>query len=158
MDTHCLVARGPPDGAAIETGIFLGTLQCLSRSSKLFRFHLSLSNRVSQSLADEWQLAQKYLAIEQARLEDRLRVEVDLCPENLDTHQIVRRAAWALARACLRLIPAHAIANPLRRGNDGSLARKNLPAKASQLALRVTFSGTGGLTLNPQRVKSGHSS
>lgn len=55
----------------------------VTQLAELFRFHLSLSNRVSQSLEDEWQLAQKYLAIEQARLDDRLRVEVDLCPSCL---------------------------------------------------------------------------
>ena len=113
MDTHCLVARGPPDGAAIETGIFLGTLQCLSRSSKLFRSHLSLSNRVSQSLEDEWQLAQKYLAIEQARLEDRLRVEVDLCPSCLN-YAVPCLALLGLIENAIK----HGVAPDARRGRS----------------------------------------
>jgi len=52
----------------------------LTQLAELFRFHLSTSARLSQSLAEEWRLCQQYLAIEQARLDERLRVEVDLQP------------------------------------------------------------------------------
>jgi signal transduction histidine kinase len=48
--------------------------------SELFRFHLSQAERSTQSLDEEWRLAQRYLAIEQARLEQRLRLRVDLDP------------------------------------------------------------------------------
>ena len=48
--------------------------------SELFRFHLSQSERSTHPLAEEWRLAQRYLAIEQARLEQRLQVEVHLDP------------------------------------------------------------------------------
>lgn len=52
----------------------------LTQLAELFRFHLSTSARLSQTLAEEWRLCQQYLAIEQARLDERLRVEVDLQP------------------------------------------------------------------------------
>jgi heme exporter protein D len=53
----------------------------ITELSELFRFHLSQSERSTQTLEEEWRLAQRYLAIEQARLEQRLRVKVDLAPE-----------------------------------------------------------------------------
>ena len=52
----------------------------VTQLAELFRFHLSTSARLSQSLAEEWRLCQQYLAIEQARLDERLRVEVNLQP------------------------------------------------------------------------------
>ena len=48
--------------------------------SELFRFHLSQAERSTQTLEEEWRLAQRYLAIEQARLEQRLKLRVDLDP------------------------------------------------------------------------------
>ena len=55
----------------------------ITELSELFRFHLSQSERSTHSLEEEWRLAQRYLAIEQARLEQRLSVDVDLAPECL---------------------------------------------------------------------------
>lgn len=52
----------------------------VTQLSELFRFHLSQAERSTQTLEEEWRLAQRYLAIEQARLEQRLRVNVDLDP------------------------------------------------------------------------------
>lgn len=52
----------------------------VTQLSELFRFHLSQAERSTQTLEEEWRLAQRYLAIEQARLEQRLRVKVDLDP------------------------------------------------------------------------------
>lgn len=55
----------------------------ITELSELFRFHLSQSERSTHSLEEEWRLAQRYLAIEQARLEQRLKVEVDLAEDCL---------------------------------------------------------------------------
>lgn len=52
----------------------------VTQLSELFRFHLSQAERSTQTLEEEWRLAQRYLAIEQARLEQRLRVNIDLDP------------------------------------------------------------------------------
>lgn len=50
----------------------------ITELSELFRFHLSQSERSTQTLEEEWRLAQRYLAIEQARLEQRLQVKLEL--------------------------------------------------------------------------------
>jgi signal transduction histidine kinase len=55
----------------------------LTQLSELFRFHLGHAQRITHSLDEEWVLAQRYLAIEQARLEHRLVVSVELDPECL---------------------------------------------------------------------------
>jgi signal transduction histidine kinase len=52
----------------------------VTQLSELFRFHLSQAERSSQSLEEEWRLAQRYLAIEQARLEQRLKLDIALDP------------------------------------------------------------------------------
>lgn len=52
--------------------------ELVTELSELFRFHLSQSERSTHTLAEEWRLAQRYLAIEQARLEQRLKVRVEL--------------------------------------------------------------------------------
>ncbi len=52
--------------------------ELITELSELFRFHLSQSERSTHTLAEEWRLAQRYLAIEQARLEQRLRVDLAL--------------------------------------------------------------------------------
>lgn len=52
----------------------------VTQLSELFRFHLSQAERSTQTLEEEWRLAQRYLAIEQARLEQRLKLKVDLDP------------------------------------------------------------------------------
>lgn len=54
--------------------------ELITELSELFRFHLSQSERSTQTLEEEWRLAQRYLAIEQARLEQRLRLKVELDP------------------------------------------------------------------------------
>ncbi len=54
--------------------------QLVSELSGLFRFHLSMSDQNEQTLAQDWQLAQHYLAIEKARWEDRLQVNVHIDP------------------------------------------------------------------------------
>ncbi len=53
----------------------------ITELSELFRFHLSQSERSTQTLEEEWRLAQRYLAIEQARLEQRLQVKLELDPD-----------------------------------------------------------------------------
>ena len=52
----------------------------ITQLSELFRFHLQHEARSRQSLQEDWQLAQRYLAIEAVRLEARLRVKADLDP------------------------------------------------------------------------------
>lgn len=50
----------------------------VTQLSELFRFHLQAHLRPVSSLQDEWQLCQKYLQIEQTRLEERLQLEINI--------------------------------------------------------------------------------
>ena len=50
----------------------------LTQLSELFRTHLQAHLRAESSLQEEWQVSQRYLGIEQTRLEERLTVNVDI--------------------------------------------------------------------------------
>lgn len=67
----------------------------VTQLSELFRFHLQHELRKEQTLAEEWQLAQRYLDLESVRLESRLRLDVDLDPVCL------KRSLPALSLLCL---------------------------------------------------------
>lgn len=54
--------------------------QLVTQLSELFRVHLQHELRTEQTLQEEWHLAQCYLDIEAARLEARLRLQVQLDP------------------------------------------------------------------------------
>lgn len=48
----------------------------LTQLSELFRVHLQANLKPTSSLQDEWQIAKRYLEIEQVRLEDRLKLSL----------------------------------------------------------------------------------
>lgn len=50
----------------------------LTQLSELFRTHLQAHLRAESSLLEEWQVSQRYINIEQTRLEERLTVKVDI--------------------------------------------------------------------------------
>lgn len=50
----------------------------ITQLSELFRFHLNHEARTEQTLAEEWELARRYLDLETIRLESRLRLDVAL--------------------------------------------------------------------------------
>lgn len=50
----------------------------LTQLSELFRTHLQAHLRAISNLAEEWQVGQGYLAIEQTRLEERLTIKVNI--------------------------------------------------------------------------------
>ncbi len=50
----------------------------LTQLSELFRTHLQAHLRAASSLQEEWQVGQRYLVIEQTRLEERLSIKVDI--------------------------------------------------------------------------------
>lgn len=54
--------------------------ELVTQLSELFRFHLSAGIRNDTTLAEDWEIAQRYLDLEAVRLEARLRLEVDLDP------------------------------------------------------------------------------
>ncbi|WP_164852232.1 sensor histidine kinase [Rheinheimera riviphila] len=55
--------------------------ETVTQLSELFRTHLQAHLRPLSSLAEEWQIAQRYLAIEQVRLEQRLQVQLDFAEQ-----------------------------------------------------------------------------
>lgn len=56
----------------------------VTQLSELFRFHLGSEVRTEVGLAEDWEIARRYLDIESVRLEERLRLEVDLAPELME--------------------------------------------------------------------------
>lgn len=50
----------------------------LTQLSELFRTHLQAHLRAESSLLEEWQVSQRYINIEQTRLEERLTVNIDI--------------------------------------------------------------------------------
>ena len=50
----------------------------LTQLSELFRTHLQAHLRAESNLLEEWQVSQRYISIEQTRLEERLTVKVDI--------------------------------------------------------------------------------
>jgi len=55
--------------------------ETVTQLSELFRTHLQAHLRPLSPLAEEWQIAQRYLAIEQVRLEQRLQVQLDFAEQ-----------------------------------------------------------------------------
>lgn len=55
--------------------------ELVTQLSELFRFHLNAGARTEVTLAEDWDIARRYLDLEAVRLESRLRLEVDLDPE-----------------------------------------------------------------------------
>ena len=55
--------------------------ETVTQLSELFRTHLQAHLRPLSSLQEEWQIAQRYLAIEQVRLEHRLQVQLDFAEQ-----------------------------------------------------------------------------
>ena len=50
----------------------------LTQLSELFRTHLQAHLRAESSLQEEWQVSQRYISIEQTRLEERLTITVEI--------------------------------------------------------------------------------
>jgi sensor histidine kinase YesM len=55
--------------------------ETVTQLSELFRTHLQAHLMPLSSLQEEWQIAQRYLAIEQVRLEQRLQVQLDFAEQ-----------------------------------------------------------------------------
>jgi hypothetical protein len=53
----------------------------VTQLAELFRTHLQAHLRAKSSLEEEWQVTQRYLAIEQTRLEERLKLTVNIDDE-----------------------------------------------------------------------------
>ena len=58
--------------------------ELVTQLSELFRFHLGSELRTRVSLAEDWEIARRYLDIEAVRLESRMQLEIDLAPELME--------------------------------------------------------------------------
>jgi two-component system sensor histidine kinase AlgZ len=58
----------------------------LTQLSELFRVHLQANLKPVSTLEDEWEIAKRYLEIEQVRLEQRLKVETHFDPSLWQQH------------------------------------------------------------------------
>ena len=58
--------------------------ELVTQLSELFRFHLGSELRTRVSLAEDWEIARRYLDIEAVRLESRMQLEIDLPPELME--------------------------------------------------------------------------
>lgn len=96
--------------------------------SELFRLQMQSSLQVTRTLAEEWQLCQRYLALEQVRLEERLKVVLQV-EEQLWQQQIPTLALLTLIENGIK----HGIA-PNMKGGTLSITAQSYHG---QLTLRV---------------------
>jgi hypothetical protein len=114
----------------------------VTQLSELFRFHLQHELRKEQTLAEEWQLAERYLDLESVRLESRLRLDVDLDPICL------KRQLPALSLLCL---VENAIKHGIAPNREPGLLRVRARPAAEGWTLEVSNSvGAQQATLSTQ--------
>ena len=94
--------------------------QLVTQLSELFRFHLGSELRTRVSLAEDWEIARRYLDIEGVRLESRMQLETSLAPELME-----RKLPTLTLLTLVENAVKHGIA-PNREG--GWLSLRALPA------------------------------
>lgn len=124
--------------------------QAIEHLGDMLRYALDDHPAEEVALADEWRFVQHYLALEQLRLGDRLRLEVDLDPDALDLsvpcftlqplvenavrHAVSPRAAGATVRISAQLADAAVV---IRVADDGPGADPQATRQAPGLGLRA---------------------
>lgn len=104
--------------------------ETVTRLSELFRTHLQAHLKPMSSLADEWQLANQYLAIEQIRFEHRLRVHVELA-SNCLSQQLPTLTLLTLVENAIK----HGV-SPNARGGDVTIEARQPSVNRWQLIVR----------------------
>jgi sensor histidine kinase YesM len=115
----------------------------IGQIANLLRTTLEDAPAVEVSLAREIQMTREYLEIEQIRLEHRLKVELDICPETLDT-------------LTPSMILQPLVENAIRHGVAPCIAG-GVVRIASEIAhgrLRLTIANTGA-SFDPSPARSG---
>lgn len=102
----------------------------LTQLSELFRVHLQANLKPISTLEDEWEIAKRYLEIEQVRLETRLQLETQFDPD-----------LWqkSLPTLCLLTLVENAIKHGISPSNQGGLV---------QIISRRTHTGRWQLCVN----------
>lgn len=125
----------------------------VTRLSELFRFHLQAHLQPESSLAQEWQLTEQYLAIEQVRLEQRLQFSCNI-DSSLWQHKLPTLSLLTLVENAVKhgiapnIAPGKLCISAIASNNGWQLSVTNSTASATQQA------GTGtGLANLRQRLQ-----
>lgn len=128
--------------------------ETVTELSELFRTHLQAHLRVKSTLEEEWQVSQRYLGIEQIRLEERLTIDCDIEPqlwsqslptltlltliENAIKHGISPNADNGFVRIQAKLAPANrwtlTVCNSFKPGSNTTGTQVGLANIKSRLA------------------------
>ncbi len=131
----------------------------VTRLSELFRFHLQAHLQPESTLAQEWQLTEQYLAIEQVRLEQRLQFSCDI-DSNLWQHKLPTLSLLTLVENAIKHGIAPNIASgklcisAKATGNGWQLSVTNTTAGATQQA--GTATGLSNLRQRLQLMYAGN--
>lgn len=107
----------------------------LTQLSELFRVHLQTHLKPVSTLEDEWQIAQRYLEIEQVRLERRLQVELEL-DASLWHQQLPTLTLLTLVENAIK----HGI-NPSQKHGRVKIISRRLDKNHWQLCVNNTLDG-----------------
>lgn len=118
----------------VRDGDRTGAVQIVERLSELLRRTLSRHRANEASLADELDLVRQYLAIEEARFSDRLRVTWEIGP-GLDR--------LAVPSFALQHLVENAVRHGVARGEDSGRIRISAVRDGEFVEIRVTDDGPG---------------
>jgi LytS/YehU family sensor histidine kinase len=118
----------------VRNGESQQAVQMIAGLGELLRWSLSENAAQEVPLAAELESARRYLAIEQFRFPDRLRVEVSV-PEEL--------LSAAVPNLILQPLVENAVRHGIAKSSSASLVRISAERQASALALRVEDDGEG---------------
>ena len=107
----------------------------LTQLSELFRVHLQTHLKPVSTLEDEWQIARRYLEIEQVRLEQRLHLELEL-DDSLWQQQLPTLTLLTLVENAIK----HGI-NPSQKHGVVEIISRQLDKKRWQLCVNNTLEG-----------------
>ncbi|PSQ93764.1 MAG: sensor histidine kinase, partial [Bacteroidetes bacterium QH_2_63_10] len=114
--------------------------------SDLFRYALRASKKDAATLGEEVQAARRYLAVEKARFQDRLTVEIDV-PERL--------CSVSLPSMTLQPLVENAVKHGVGRTQDGCTVTVTAEQNDGTLVLHVTDTGPGFETTDLDEVLDG---
>ena len=109
-------------------------VQMIAELGEMLRWSIAENAAQEVTLAAELETARRYLAIEQFRLPDRLRVEVSV-PEEL--------LSAAVPNLILQPLVENAVRHGIAKSSSASLVRISAERQASTLELRVEDDGDG---------------
>jgi len=106
--------------------------QAVTQLSELLRYTLQASDHQSVPLAEELAMVEQYLALEQVRFEERLRVQQSIQPESRQAH---------LPPMLLQITVENALKHGIAKQTAGGLITIESRLDQGQLRLRVTNPG-----------------